>query len=247
MTPKYTLTLVFLVLVTGATHALAQPGLSQPGPEPSGQEPSGPEEAPAPPRAKAGGYNSTEMIGGIFGVGLAGGEPAIGGAVRAITVRWDRVAWTVFDGFGTAGVSDFDRIDENNECSPLVEDCTLSAETGLAFFGTRLYYKVDRGATGRRQLWYGLGVGVIAEDSKVGNQPDGDSSARFSLSPSVDYVYQWNDGLSVGLGARVAVGVGERLSTGRIPLMMLVGIEFGITPFAALRKQITADLAQSAE
>lgn len=236
MTGNRVLPLTILALTMSAGHALAQPGQYQP-------NQSIPEPAPTPTPESGQRHDSMEFMAGIFGIGMAGGQPAISGGMRVITVRWERFAWTVLDVFAAAGVSDFQLIEENSECSPVVEDCTINAETGLAHFGTRLYYKVNRDPTGQHQLWWGLGVGVLAEDNTVGEDTGGNSSGRFSLSPSIDYVIQYSDAMTLGLGARMSIGFGGRFDSGRIPFMMLVGLEVGITPFSAFRKQLAEDLA----
>lgn len=252
-----TLTILILTLALSAGAALAQPGappvqqppVQQPsGQQPSGQQPSGqengqPASAPAPAADSPNPNNSTEFVGGMWGVGTAGGEVGMGGAIRVGTVRWERFAWTIIDVFATAGVSDFEQVEDNSECMPLVEDCTISAETGLLYFGTRLYYKTNRDPMGRRQVWWGFGAGILAEDRTTGDNPTGNSEVRLSLSPSVDYVIQTDYGLFYGVGVRVATAFGERFHTGRLPFISLVGVTIGMTPGPLLRKQISTALA----
>ena len=237
MPQKHLFSFVLLILVTAAGPALAQSGFGQlAASRPVVAQPF-PDKPPRPASIWSNGHNTTEMIGGLFGFGLAGGEPAVASGIRVVTLRWNRFAWTIFDAFVASGISDFQLIEENRECSPVVQGCTIDAETGLAHFGTRLYYKLDRD-TGQRQLWWGLGIGVLTEDSNAGNETEGNSAGRFSVSPSVDYVWQWTDSITVGLGARVAVGLGDRFDTGRLPFMMLLSVEVGITPWPAIRRQI---------
>ncbi len=204
-----------------------------------------PEEPPAPtPRTglTSRDTRSLELMTADFGVGAVGADFGLGGGIRLLTIRWESFVWTLLDVSVMAGTADFANNPDNEDCSiggAAAEECTYHSDTGLANIATRVYLPVYKGRAGERQMWYGLGIGVLADDAEAAEDtPQGNIPVVYSLSPSVDYVVHFTPDFNVGLTARLAVGT-ERFPSGRWPFMLMAGIRIGLTPFNAVRRALT--------